>query len=663
MMNKTKLLAAILSAILILSVRAAAGPVEEILKQADTWIISDTARIMAYIDSCNKLTDVNLEKSPNWNDAYRDLSFLLGIDNLGSPQIDNTGRIYFTMRITGQIDHLFYVDSPGSFPHQLTPNNWAEEGYNIFYYLVHPSGDYVLVGVMKHGSEKYNIWLFNRDGTFRPLLVNPDIEYSDVTFKNKDEFFVIVATDTSRVLSRYTISTGKLEPLYSEKEWVSIYDYRDGQILCQRWFSFSESQIFILDEKTTKPKNLTPRGYFEGSTFSGDGRIISLSNALSKTDEFNKLIFVDPSKAKRLSLFYDPKTEIDSFQIIPQVRACYISLNQDGFSKIVAIDYDGASLAAPAIGIGVVSSLSSNDFGEIVFESNSPNLPNTIFYTRLNTKAIQTVATVATFGFDFSKVNVEIVRYPSKDGTLIPALLYIPADVKKDGSNPAIVVYHGGPPDQSRPYFQRNIAYALAKGFVLLFPNVRGSTGYGSAWEQADNLEGRYKSLEDDVAALDYLAQSGYSRPDKIGIWGGSYGGYTVNYLGVTAGDKFNCAVSEVGVADVDYLHSHGDQTFRQGWEQEFATVGSKLSHDLSPIFKAENLKCPILVTAGFNDPRVFAGDPRRFGYVLSRLGKDVLYHEDLTSGHWGTTKQEVIDAYARAYVFFIDHIMSKETK
>jgi protease II len=651
----------IISIIVVLAIgTAVAGPVETILKEADTWIISDTNRIMAYLDSCNNATDKILKSSPNWDAAYRDLSFLLGIDFTGSPQIDNTGRIYFTMRLTGQIEHLFYVDYPGQWPHQLTPNSWAEEGYNIYYYLVHPSGDYVLVGVMKHGSEKYNIWMINRDGTFRPLLVNPNIEYSDVTIKSKDEFFVMVATDSTRELCRYSISSGKLEPLYHENEWVSLYDYENGQILCARWFSFSECQVFLLDEKTSKPRNITSKGYYEGLQFTGDGRIISFSDALSKPDEFNKLIFIDPKKSGGPKLFFDPKIEIDSFEIIKSAKACCVLLNQDGYSKAVALAFDGQPLALPQMDVGIISQIKSNDYGEIVFEYNSPIQPGAVFYTRLNTPILKTVTETATFGFDFSNIKVEVVRYLSKDGTPIPALLYLPKGATKSGDNHSLVIYHGGPPDQSRPYFQRNIAFALARGFILLFPNVRGSTGYGAAWERADNLEGRFKSLEDDIAALDYLVQSGYSKPEKTGIWGGSYGGYTVNYLSTAVPEKFACAVSEVGVADADYLHSHGDLTFQKGWAQEFAPIGSKLSHDLSPIFNADKIARPILVTAGFNDPRVFAGDPRRFGYVLSQLKKNMLYHEDMTSGHWGTTKQEVIDGYARAYVFFMDHLVTK---
>lgn len=658
-MNRIILTLSVLAALILTAGFVLAGPVEDILKQADTWIISDTNKLMTYLDSCNKSTDQILKSSPNWESTYRDLSFLLGIDYAGSPQIDNTGRIYFTMRITGQIEHLFYVDSPEGWPHQLTPNSWAEEGYNIYYYLVHPSGDYVLVGVMKHGSEKYNIWMITRDGAFRPLLVNPDIEYSDVTFKSKDEFFVMVATDSTRELCRYTISSGKLEPLYREKEWVSLYDYENGQILCARWFSFSECQVFVIDEKTGKPRNLTKKGYYEGLRFTGEGRILSISDALSKPGEFNKLLFIDLQKPG-VKLFYDPKIEIDSFDIAKSARACCVLLNQDGYSKAIALDFNGNRLDLPQMDVGIISQIKSNDYGELVYEYNSPIQPGAIYYSRLGTSIQKKVTQTATFGFDFSNIQVEVIRYSSKDGTQIPALLYLPKGAEKNGNNPALVIYHGGPPDQSRPYFQRNIAFALSKGFILLFPNVRGSTGYGAAWERADNQEGRFKSLEDDIAALDYLVQSGYSKPERIGIWGGSYGGYTVNYLATTVPDKFGCAVSEVGVADVDYLHTHGDLTFQKGWEQEFAPVGSKLSHDLSPIFKAEYISKPILVTAGFNDPRVFAGDPRRFGYVLSRLNKNMLYHEDMTSGHWGTTKQEVIDGYARAYVFFIDHLLPR---
>jgi len=638
--------------------RCRAGEVESILGEADRWIISDTARIMAYIDSCNELTDERLSGSPYWAAAYRDLSFLLGIDYVSMPQIDNTGRIYFMMRLTGQIEHLFYVDKPLTWPIQVTPNSWANEGYTIYYYDVHPSGAYVLVGAMKYGNEKHDIFMFKRDGSFRPLLVNPEIEYSNVVFKSKNQFFLVAADDSTRTVCRYTISSGELEPLYREDEWIDIYDYQDGRLLCERWFSFSESQVFLIDETSLKADNLTDKGYFEYSKFTGDGRVITVTSALSGKGEFNKLALIEIEKPRKISPLFDPGLEIDGLKYIKEAGLCLVMLNNEGYSELKAVGLNGRLTAIPWNSTGVMTDLHANDSTEFVFAFSSPNTAPTAYLSRLGSESFAQVATVATFGFDFSGVRVQVIHYPSKDGTLVPALLYLPPGVRQDGSNAAIVEYHGGPPGQSRPEFQRNIAFAISRGFIMMFPNVRGSTGYGTDWEMADNLEGRYQALEDCVGALDYLVEAGYCSPDRIGIWGASYGGYTVNYLAVTAPEKFACVVSEVGEADMDYDNTHGDVTFMQGWEREYGPLGSQLTHDLSPIFKAQNVKRPMLITAGFNDPRVFPGDPRRWAYLLTRLGKDVLYFEEIKTGHWGTSKQQVIDAYAKAYVYFMEHLM-----
>jgi dipeptidyl aminopeptidase/acylaminoacyl peptidase len=305
----------------------------------------------------------------------------------------------------------------------------------------------------------------------------------------------------------------------------------------------------------------------------------------------------------------------------------------------------GEKVNLPQPEIGVLIDLSCNDYGDVVFSYSAPRVPPTCYHFRLGWNHIEQLVPVATFGFDFSNVDVKVIRYPSKDGTMIPSLLYLPKDVKKDGANPAVVSYHGGPSGQSHPYFQRNIAFALNRG-------------YGPAWERADNLEGRFAALEDAVSAIDYLIDEGYSNPDKIAIWGGSYGGYTVNYLGVNYPNKFACILSEVGVADVDYSTTHGDSSSIQTWEKEMGPVGSELTQKLSPIFSANNISRPIFVTAGFHDPRVFPGDPRRFSWVLKELGKDLLYYEETKSGHGASQKSGIVEEYTRSYVFLFDHLL-----
>ena len=651
--------------VIMLAATGLAGQIEDILAQADTWIISDTARIMDFIDSCSGAVDDRLENSKYWDDTYRDLSFLLGIDYVGSGQLDNTGRVYFIMRMTGEIGHLFYLDKPLGWPVQLSPNNWAEEGYSIWGYLVHPSGDFLLVQVMRYGSERHDIFMFNRDGSFRPLLVNPEVRYANLVFKNKDEFFLTADDQQNQYLCKFTISTGKLDTLYKDEQWIGIADYENGQLLCGRYYSFSEAQLFLFDEATQQPGDLTERGSFDYPYFTGDGRVIFTTDKKSKENEFNKLVAIEIAAPKKMQVIYDPQMENAGYEYIEASKSIIMTLNQDGYSRLVAFDLDGNLIKVPQPPVGVLSGGgpydedgSTNDKGEFVFGFSSPNIPPSVYYFRPGDNTITQVATVSTFGFDFSRVKVEVIRYPSKDKTMIPALLYTPVGVMKNGQNPALVDFHGGPPQQWRPYFQRNLAFALAKGMIILRPNVRGSTGYGTAWEKADNLNGRYAALGDAEAALDYLVKEGYSRPEKIGIWGASYGGYTVNWLAVTVPEKFACAISQVGTADYDYSQTHGDLGGQKIWELEFGKIGSKTVHDLSPVFKAANCTKPIFLTAGFYDPRVFPGDPRRFAYLLDHLGKDVLYLESVESGHGATTKEQIITEYTQYYVYFLDHLM-----
>jgi protease II len=640
--------------------------VETILAEADTWVITDTARIMQFIEESNQTTLDRLQSSPYWSSTYDDLSFLMSIDYVGDPQMDNTGRMYYIMRITGQTGALFYADEPMGFPHQLTPNNWDDAGYQIGYFLVHPSGDFLLVATHRYGNENYDIYLFRRDGTFEPLLVDAQIQFRQPVFRNENEFFLVSNDRTTQTLIKYTISTGQVDTIYTEPGWFGPEDYHDGMILCTRWLSFSESQLFVVDEQTGQARDLTDKHLYNGGFFTSDGRVVTQTSALSKEDEFLKFALADPGNPKKLKLIYDPQVDTDEgFLLVREGDIVVALLNTDGYSQLRAFDLQGRELESPDQGIGVIfgyapSSIgyAANDWGDISYSFSSPNTAPSVYSFKLGTEKLTKWAAVSTFGFDFSNIDVQLIRYPSKDGTMVPAFLYVPKSAQRNGRNPAVVVYHGGPPSQSRPYFQRNIAFALSRGLVMMFPNVRGSTGYGPAWEAADNLEGRFSALQDDIAAVDYLIDEGWSNPNQIAIWGASYGGYTVNYLAANWPDRFACVVSEVGVADVNYELTHGDVTFQSGWEKEYGPLESELIHKLSPIFKSQNISRPMLVTAGFNDPRVFAGEPRRFGYLLKELGKDVLYYEEVEGGHGGVTTSQVVEEYTRDYVFILDHIM-----
>jgi dipeptidyl aminopeptidase/acylaminoacyl peptidase len=640
--------------------------VDKLLADIDQWVVTDTTRITKYIDSTDAVAMETLKSSKFWDMVETELGFLLGIDLITSPQVDNTGRMYFRMRLSGESDALFYVDKPMGFPIQITPNNWTDEGFSISGYSVHPSGDFILVQVNKFNDEMHDIWLFERNGQFRPLLVSRDTRYYIAGFDedNPDRFFTLIFKSPNIHYGSYTISTATLDTLYHEPGSNYITDYYKDKILLTRSISFSESQLAMLDLKTKKVIDLTDVTQLSMGSFTTDGKVLLLTSAKSKEDEFMKFCLLDPAKPKKMTVIYDPKLETEEIMFHREMGIVVTALNQDGFSVLHGFDLEGNEIPMPKLDVGVISeysgsAISANDNGQIVFSYSSPTVPPTAYTFKLNENKIQQIGKVSTFGFDFSNIKVDVIRYPSEDGTMIPALIYVPKDAKKDGSNPAIIQYHGGPPGQSRPYFQRNIAFALSKGFIMMFPNVRGSTGYGPAWEEADNQERRFTALKDAETAIDYLINEGYSSPETIAIWGGSYGGYTVNWLAGHCSDKIACVVSEIAVSDIEHnLAYTGVGTFIEGYEREYGKRGTKLLKQLSPIYYAENVNKPILFRTGHYDPRVPPSDSRRFASVLQQLGKPVLHYEEMESGHGGSFKSQVIFELTSNYVFTMMHVM-----
>jgi dipeptidyl aminopeptidase/acylaminoacyl peptidase len=640
--------------------------VQNLLTDIDSWVTSDTARIKDFIDSTNAVAKETLKSSEYWDKVEGDLSFLLGIDLITSPQIDNTGRIYFSMRLTGDQTALFYVDEPMGWPIQITPNNWPKEGIIISAYAVHPSGDFIIVRTNKYGDEMHDLWRFERDGSFKPLLVSRERRYYGPIFdeEHPEHFFLFIMEGPNINVAEYNMTSGALDTLYNEPGAFYAIDYHDGKILLYRSISFSETQLAMYDIATEKVTDLTGLTQINNAVFTGDGRVLLLTSAESTEREFMKYCLIDLDKPKEYEVVYDPRMDSDGMTYNRETGVVIAVLNKDGYSTLKGFDLDGNDIAVPKTDIGVISeyaasAITSNDYDDYVFSFTSPTTPPTAFYFKLGENKPQQIGKVSTFGFDFSNIDVEVIRYESEDGTMVPSLIYKPANIARDGSNPAIIQYHGGPPSQSRPYFQRNIAFALSQGFIVMFPNVRGSTGYGPAWEEADNREGRFAALKDAEGAIDYLIDEGFSSPNKIAIWGGSYGGYTVNWLAGHASDKIACVVSQIAVSDFEHnLEYTGVQTFIEGYEKEYGERGSDLLIELSPIYYAKDVDVPIFFKTGFYDPRVPPSDSRRFASILKKLGKDVLLYEEMEAGHGGSGKEQIIWDLTSSYVFTMMHVM-----
>src|SRR5207244_3257904 len=223
----------------------------------------------------------------------------------------------------------------------------------------------------------------------------------------------------------------------------------------------------------------------------------------------------------------------------------------------------------------------------------------------------------------------QIISYKSFDGKTISALLWIPFNLKRDGSNPALVLPHGGPTGQSQDYWSPRIAALVSRGYICIAPNVRGSTGYGIEFQKSNVKDLGGGDLQDEVYGAKFLEATGYVDAKKIGITGGSYGGYmTLMAIGKTP-DVWAAAVEQYGIVDWFTMLQHEDPSLQ---EYEKTLLGDPVKdraiyEAASPIKYLGNAKAPLLVLQGANDIRVPKEEAEQVVKILKDAGQTVDAH------------------------------------
>lgn len=236
-------------------------------------------------------------------------------------------------------------------------------------------------------------------------------------------------------------------------------------------------------------------------------------------------------------------------------------------------------------------------------------------------------------------VTEEYVHYPSADGQLVPAILYRPRAIPPGIKLPALVDAHGGPTAQYFRNFDSIAQLLVDRGFVLIQPNFRGSTGYGTAWRDANIGDLGGKDLDDVVAGADYLATLPYVDGERIGIFGGSYGGYLTFMATTKRPERFKAGAASVGITDWKLLWDESMEHFRYYIRQILGDPEKDLElfRDRSGLTFAHQLKAKLLIQQGENDPRVPVSQARVFRDRLLALGKQEgvdFEYEEFPAGH-----------------------------
>lgn len=346
-----------------------------------------------------------------------------------------------------------------------------------------------------------------------------------------------------------------------------------------------------------------------------------------------------------------------------------VTWNEDGISRAELRDPSSLERVreVPLPGDGVVGSFRfSKDGTQLAFGFSSPRIPGDAFRLDTADGQLQRLTVSPCELQTATLVEPELLRVPSFDGLEVPAFLHRPTPAARaaaggdpDAPAPVVLVIHGGPESQWRPSWSPVTQYLVANGFAVLAPNVRGSTGYGKRYQHLDDVDKRLDSVADLAALHDWIATQPDLDADRCALYGGSYGGYMVLAGLAFQPERWAAGVSIVGISDlVTFLRNTSDyrRAFR---EREYGS----LEHDLdtlvaaSPITRIDDVRAPLFLIHGANDPRVPLSESEQIHAALTERGvpcETAVYDDE---GHGLAKLANRIDAYPRVADFLDRHL------
>ncbi len=579
--------------------------------------------------------------------------------------------IAFISNMSGR-NNLWLVPAEGGFPVQLTVSDqrqtnpaWSPDGKWIAFqsdydgdeqwdiFLVSPkSGKVVNLTQTREIAEQNPTW--SDDGRFLAYEVKPKTSAA-----YEIDVYDMIMREVKHITSNTPQDKGNYNPIWS----------RDGKyiIYTQEQAKGTDSNIFIADLGNGQSTLLTPHDgeqLFSANGLSPDGKTVLLtSNAANGYENIGILSLA----TKRINWLTKDTGEIRAQNFSPDGKHVVFSANVDGNENIYLQDLaTGKSTQLPIAG-GVNEpagghSAFSPDGSRLLYAHNGPTAPSDLWtYDLAKNKSQQITHSLLAGIRSEDLVEPYLIHYPSRDGKwTISAFLYVPFNMARNGQNAAIVYIHGGPASQTMNSFNRFIQFAANQGYMVLAPNYRGSTGYGKKFQQANLFDMGGGDLDDVLAGVDWIKQTGHLDPKKIAVMGGSYGGYLSMMAVTKAPDLWAAGIPIVPFVNWFTEIENEDPVLREG---DVATMGDPaknqaLLHDRSPINFIDQIKAPLLLLAGGHDPRCPKSETLQVVDAIKKRGGAVDYKIYDNEGHGFARVDNQIDAYKRIADFLLARVV-----
>lgn len=639
------------------------------MKLSTTLVLISLFLLSSCKDSSESKTETETEEKPRAVTAYTIEQFYKSNRVDGGYFSPDEKKLLYTSNETG-IPNVFELDIASGEKKALTKS--AKETVYAIDYL--PGSENFIFASDKGGNENSHLFLQKTDGTLKDITPGEKekAEFFEWSRDGKFLFYSSNARD-QRYFDLYKIDTATWTPamIYKNENGFDVTSLSaDENMLAQvQQLTTSSNNMFLVDRKTKKVTKINPDST-EGS-YSPQGFSLDSKTFYYLTDEggeYQYAVKYDVATGKK-ETFFQPKWDVSYMYLSHNEKYRVIGVNEDGYTKIYVFDHQtGKEIDFPKIDDGEVQGVwISNSENKMRLSVGSSNTAGNLYVYDFGTKELKKLTNTLNPEIKPEDlVAAKVVRYKSFDGLDIPAIYYKPHQASKDAKVPAVVLVHGGPGGQSRAGFSPLVQYLVNHGYAVLAVNNRGSSGYGKSFYKMDNRNHGDKDLKDCVWGKKFLQTLPYVDSSKIGIMGGSYGGYMTLAALSFQPDEFKVGVDIFGVANwlrtlreiPPYWESQKKALFEEIGDPN--TVDTIRLKQFSPLLHADQIKKPLLVLQGANDPRVLQIESDEVVAAVKKNGAPVEYTVFPDEGHGFRKKENEIKGYGQI-LQFLDKYLKEE--
>ncbi|MCG2419006.1 alpha/beta fold hydrolase [Aequorivita sp. F47161] len=577
-------------------------------------------------------------------------------------------KVLMTSNRSG-VYNMYTVPAQGG---EFTPVTQSDSAsvYGISYF---PEDDRILFRMDGNGDEIYKIFVKDSSGIKRLTPEKNVRALFQGWAKDGKSFYYNSNERNPQQMDVYEMDIVTFKPklIYKNEEAMDFGGISDDKnyMLLSKAINTNDSDLFLLNLKTNKKTKINETvSKNSPEDFSPDGK--SFYYTTDDNSEFSYLMkynVEDGTKEKVLEKDWD----INAFYFTHNGKYSVLFSNEDAKTKMYVTEVaTGNELNFPEIdGQAISAARFSNDETMALLTVGSSQLPTNTYSYNLATQEYYKLTNVLNPEINPNDlVEATVVRYKSFDGLEIPAIYYQPKQATVNNKVPALVWVHGGPGGQSRQNYSSLIQYLVNHGYAILAVNNRGSSGYGKSFYRMDDQNHGDKDLKDCIAGKDWLSSQENIDKDKIGIIGGSYGGYMTMAALTYAPEEFEVGVNIFGVTNwIRTLKSIPPwwASFKDALYLEMGnpnTADSVRLKQISPLFHTENVTKPLMVLQGAQDPRVLKIESDEIVEGVKKNGVPVEYVVFEDEGHGFVKKENEIVAGKRI-LNFLDKYLKGESE